>query len=102
MIHVIAMIQLKPGAQDEFLSCFREVIPSVRAEQGCLAYEPTVDAATNLAAQPDPRQDVVTVVEKWESLEALEAHLVAPHMLSYRQRVKSLVEGVSLHVLTSI
>ena len=41
----------------------------------------------------------MTVVEKWESLDALNAHLVAPHMLSYREKVKVLVKGVSIQVL---
>ena len=39
------------------------------------------------------------VVEKWESLDALNAHLVAPHMGSYREQVKDLVTGMNLQVL---
>ena len=39
------------------------------------------------------------VVEKWEDIEALEAHLVAPHMLAYRERVKSMVRSATLHIL---
>jgi len=42
---------------------------------------------------------VVTIVEKWESLEALQAHVVAPHMAAYRERVKDFVVRVSLQVL---
>jgi quinol monooxygenase YgiN len=41
----------------------------------------------------------VTVIEKWESLEALHAHLRAPHMLTYREQVKDMVEDLSLNVL---
>jgi quinol monooxygenase YgiN len=37
--------------------------------------------------------------EKWESLEALHAHLRAPHMLTYREQVKDMVEDLSLNVL---
>ena len=50
MIHVIATIQLKP-ARDEFLRHFRELVPLVNEEAGCLEYGPTVDMPTNLAAQ---------------------------------------------------
>ncbi|MFH1569176.1 MAG: antibiotic biosynthesis monooxygenase [Gemmatimonadota bacterium] len=39
------------------------------------------------------------MVEQWASLAALQAHLGAPHMATYRQRVKDLVKGVSLQVL---
>jgi quinol monooxygenase YgiN len=42
---------------------------------------------------------VVTVVEKWESIEALEAHLIAPHMIEHRKGVKGLVKETSLRIL---
>jgi quinol monooxygenase YgiN len=44
-------------------------------------------------------QNVVTIIEKWESLEALRDHLEAPHMLAYREKVKNIVTGLSLKVL---
>jgi len=45
------------------------------------------------------RPDVVVVIEQWRDLAALKAHLVAPHMGPYRERVKDLVLGVQLSVL---
>jgi quinol monooxygenase YgiN len=99
MIHVIATVELAVGKRDDFLQEFRRVTPQVRAEEGCLEYGPTVDLATDLAAQLPPRPDVVTVVEKWRDLPALQAHLVAPHMAAYRERVKELVKRVTLQVL---
>ena len=101
MIHVIATIQLQPGARDEFLGHFREVVPLVHQEEGCLEYGPAVDFATNIPVQVGPRPDVVTVVEKWESIEALEAHLIAPHMLAYREQVKPLVVGTTVDMNVS-
>jgi quinol monooxygenase YgiN len=41
----------------------------------------------------------VTVVEKWESVAALENHLAAAHMLNHRERVKDLVAAVEIRVL---
>jgi quinol monooxygenase YgiN len=35
----------------------------------------------------------------WESLQALQAQLQAPHMGKYRERVKEFVAGVTLQVL---
>ncbi|HUG71480.1 MAG TPA: putative quinol monooxygenase [Pirellulaceae bacterium] len=99
MIYVIATIEIAAGKRDEFVEAFRANVPNVLAEEGCIEYEPTVDLATEIPAQPDLRTDVVTVVEKWESLAALKAHLVAPHMVSFRERVKDLVKGVSIQVL---
>jgi quinol monooxygenase YgiN len=99
MVHVIATIQIVPGQREAFLSEFRRVVPLVRAEAGCLEYGPTVDLATDISAQSAPRQDVVTIVEKWDSLDSLKAHLAAPYMADYRSRVKDLVAGVELRIL---
>jgi quinol monooxygenase YgiN len=99
MIHVIATIDLNEGCRDAFLAEFHKLIPLVRAEQGCLEYGPTIDVATGIAAQPPVRENVVTIIEKWESLEHLKRHLNAPHMLEYRPRVKDLVVKTTLAVL---
>ncbi len=99
MIHVIAAIEVAEGRRADFLAEFHRVVPLVRAEDGCLEYGPTIDVETNIAAQAGVRDNVVTVVEKWESIEALEAHLVAPHMLDYRARVKELVVKAEIQVL---
>src|SRR5262245_51949766 len=99
MIHVIATIEVQPGRREEFLAEFRRIVPSVRAEEGCLEYGPTVDALTSIASQPPMRENVVVVVEKWDSLAALQQHMVAPHMQDYRVRVKNLVVKVELRIL---
>ncbi len=99
MIHVIATIQLAAGTRGEFLKHFHALMPKVHAEAGCIEYGPTVDVAAGLPNQLGPRGDVVVVVEKWASLAALQAHLVAPHMTDYRVHVKPLVQSVELQVL---
>jgi quinol monooxygenase YgiN len=45
------------------------------------------------------REGVVTVIERWEGLDALRAHLAAPHMQEYRARVKDYVVRTQLQVL---
>ena len=99
MLHVIATIELRPGGRETFLEQFRQLVPLVHAEQGCLAYGPTVDLPTLIPAQVEVRDDVVTVIEQWESVEALEAHLIAPHMNDFRGRVKEVVAGITLQIL---
>lgn len=99
MIHVIATIEVVPGQREAFLKEFRRLTPLVRAEAGCLEYGPTVDVASGLAAQGAVRENVAVIVERWESLDALRTHLVAPHMQEYRERVKDLVVRVQLQVL---
>jgi quinol monooxygenase YgiN len=99
MIIVLATIELQPGRRDDFLAEFRKIIPAVRAENGCIEYFPAVEQSTNLAHGP-ARGDVVVVCEKWESLQALEAHLIAPHMMEYRPKVKEMVKQTSLQILS--
>jgi quinol monooxygenase YgiN len=99
MIHVLAMIRLAPGRRSDFLAKFHKLVPQVRAERGCIEYSPAIDVQTPIAAVSGIREDVVTVVEKWEDLPALEDHLAAPHMTRYRETVQDLVVGVEIRVL---
>jgi quinol monooxygenase YgiN len=98
MINVIASIRVKPGRLTEFLEIFKSNVPHVREERGCIEYFPSVDIDADL---PPQRLDEngVTVIEKWENLEALRDHLKAPHMLAYKEEVKDIVEDISLKVL---
>ena len=100
MIIVLATIELHPGKRPDFLGEFRKIVPLVRAEQGCLEYFPAVDTVSGLPVQGPAREDVVVVVEKWESVAALEAHLIAPHMMEYRPKVKAFVNKVTLQILS--
>lgn len=98
MICVIASIRVREGARDAFLEIFNANVPAVLRESGCLEYFPSIDVDAALPVQKlDDR--VVTIIEKWQSLEALREHLSAPHMLDYKEKVKDLVEDVSLKVL---
>ncbi|MBM3999491.1 MAG: antibiotic biosynthesis monooxygenase [Planctomycetes bacterium] len=101
MIHVIAKVQLRAGRRSAFLDVFRELVPEVRAESGCIEYGPAIDVATGISGQIPNRDDVVLVIEKWRDLAALRDHLNAPHMLAYRERMKELdhVESVALEIL---
>ncbi len=99
MIHVIATIEIADGQRQAFLAEFHKIVPLVHAEAGCLAYGPTIDVPASIPRQIPERPNVVTVVEQWASLEALQAHLQAPHMLDYRTRVKDLVKGAQIQIL---
>ncbi len=100
MIQVIATITTRPGCREGVLAAIRDNLAAVRGEAGCLGYTPTVDLASGLPAQGPCREETITLVEAWESLEALLVHLRAPHMATYRDKVKDWVSGVALQVLT--
>ena len=98
MINVIASIYIKKGRLAEFVEIFKLNIPNVLKEEGCIEYVPTVDILTDLPPQ-ELDDNVVTIIEKWNSLDDLQAHLSAPHMLAYKENVKNLVDKVSLKIL---
>ena len=99
MLHVIATIEVVPGRRQEFLAKFRELVPKVRAEKGCIEYGPAVDLPTPIAVQAPVRDNVLTVIEKWENVKALEDHLVAPHMSQFRESVKDISIGVTIQIM---
>ena len=98
MVTVIATVICQPGHRDDFLREFHAIVPQVREEKGCVEYGPTVDITADIPAQ-DTDENRVTICEKWESVDALKAHLVAPHMQSYRPKIKDFVTSVELRVL---
>ena len=98
MINVIASIQIKEGQLSEFIKIFKSNVPNVIEEKGCIEYVPTVDVPTGLPPQ-ELNSNVITIIEKWDNLEDLQAHISAPHMLAYKEKVKDLVETMSLKIL---
>ena len=96
MICVIATIETAAGRRKDLLAVFQGLVPKVRAEKGCIEYAPMIDVPCEFAAV---RENVVTMVEKWESLAALEAHLKTPHMDDFRKQTADMRLSLSLQVL---
>lgn len=101
MIHVVAIVTARPGRRAEVLEAFHAIVPAVRAEAGCIEYEPVVDAEGAGATRTPAGPDTFLVVEKWETLDALQAHSAAPHMAGYAAAVDGLIVASAVHVLTA-
>ena len=99
-VHVLAVIEAKPGKRAELLAAFQANVPAVHAEDGCIEYVATVDTAGAGPIQTAFGPDTFVVVEKWASLAALQAHAVAPHMKAYGEQVKNLIAARTIHVLS--
>jgi quinol monooxygenase YgiN len=100
MIYVIAIITAKPGKREEILKHFRANVPAVLAEKGCIEYGPAIDADPAPQMQTKVGADTFVVVEKWESMDALKAHAAASHMAAYAAKVKELIGGRVIHILS--
>jgi len=102
MIHVVAVITAKAGQRAALLEIFAANRAAVLAEAGCIEYAATVDAAGMPASKGSFGADTFVVIEKWESLPALQAHAVAPHMAAYGAKTKEMTESRVIHVLEPV
>ena len=102
MIQVLAIITAKPGQRERILEAYRANVDAVRAEQGCIAYEAVIDVRNALPGFAQFGPDSFVVVEQWASLEALQAHAVAPHMKAYAAKVKDFTANRAIHVLEPV
>jgi quinol monooxygenase YgiN len=99
MIHVLAFITTKPGMRAQVLEAFQANVPAVLAEEGCIAYEATIDAAGMPPSRGSVGDDTFVVIERWASVAALQAHAAAPHMAAYGAKVKDWTASRTIHVL---
>ena len=99
MVCVVATIKVKPGTREKFLEHFLKLVPAVLEENGCIEYFPAVDAETGIGAQ-QLDADAVTVLEKWESVDALKKHLAAEHMEKFREQTAEMIADLSIKVLS--
>jgi quinol monooxygenase YgiN len=99
-MYSVAAVRIKEGKLEEFLEMFRKLVPMIRQEKGCHQYVFTTDMeGTGISAQK-LEKNVVTFIEKWESVDALEAHMMTPHMKAQVAKEKDFVdELVSLKIL---
>ena len=100
MVYLVVQFELQDGKRDDFLGEFLQVVPQVRREEGCIQYVPTVDQIdTGISLPLSANSNRVTLIEQWESLDALKAHLAAAHMIQYREKVKHLIAKVTVQLL---
>lgn len=100
MIYVIATATVKEGCLEKYKALARGIYDKVRAEKGCIFYVLTEDAPTDLPSVKAPEK--LTMVECWESNEALKAHLASDHMKAFAAAVKELRIGSELRVVTPV
>ena len=101
MISVIASVRVKAGKVPEFLAMLKANVPEVRQKKGCIEYFPSLDVQADLPVQ-SLDDHVITIIEKWESLEDLRNHLMSPQMQERLEREKVIVEEVIIKVLEEV
>jgi len=81
MIVVQVEVMVEPGAADKVRDAVKKMEQATRQETGCLKYAFSVDVS-------DP--GMVRVTERWESMDAIKAHLASPHMAEFNKAVGAL------------
>jgi quinol monooxygenase YgiN len=94
MVHVVVMVRVKEGKAKEFIDMFKSVAITVRQEKGCIQYMAAVDAPGALPDSVD--KNVVTILERWASIEDLNNHMTTPHMKAFFEKQNEVVEGISV------
>jgi quinol monooxygenase YgiN len=102
MIHVIVTMRIKEGQMEAFLAAGAELRPLVLQEAGCIAYDYTRDAPAPLGRPQPLEADRVTLLERWESMAALKAHLETPHMQTAGARMRDMRASFELRCTESI
>jgi len=94
MISVIAGFAVKDGKEAECLDIVKKLVEATQKENGCIMYE-------CFKSTDDPKKFVI--MEKWESKEALDAHMATAHFKEYVPVLDSLsAGGVSVSTYSGI
>lgn len=82
---VVAVVHLKDGLRDEAERVIENVlIPGTHAEEGCVTF----------AVHRDTREpNTLVIVERWADGAALGAHMEAPHLAAFREKVGPMSAG---------
>lgn len=79
-ITVTVLIETFDGKASEEMQAFQDLVSKVLAEKGCIQYELT---------QSIHDENQFVLLEKWESMTDLEAHLQTPHMVKAIAQAKA-------------
>ena len=83
MVKVVAKFVIQKDKIDEFKDTIPKIIAETRKEAGCIAYQLFQDVKD---------ANVLTLLEEWESLEALDRHMKTTHFVEEIPKLTALQE----------
>ena len=82
-VSCVAITLAKPGCENRVEAALAALIEPVRREKGVIQYEMHRDLE-------NPRRFVF--IELWEDRETFDAHCAAPHIMTYLDKTRDLIE----------
>lgn len=82
MVVVLAYVEVKEGAAQEFVKAANKCVEATRKETNNISYKLYSDTESALK---------FVVVEEWESKAALDAHMQTPHFADFGAQIKDLL-----------
>lgn len=102
-VWVLCRFDLKPETSREaYIAKTCSIIDTVRAERGCCEYRLLGDAVTDWEKPQRFGDRTLWMLEKWESIDALKAHLDTPHMKAFGPSVRPMRVNGTFHVLEDV
>ena len=102
-VYVLCRFDLKPDADiADYAAKTLAVVPTVRREDGCRMYTLLKDAATDWDKPMRFGERTMWMLEQWDSIDALKAHLDTPHMKAFGPTVRPMRSSSTFHVLETV
>jgi len=92
----VARMEVNPECMEKLLAVLMAYVPIVLTEDGCLRYEPCIDATE------ETRGKFITILESWASEAHLKAHLLTSALQHFRDDVKDLRHGSDVKLLIPV
>lgn len=102
-VWVICRFDLKSAENSPaYKAAVKEILEKVRSEPGCLMYSLMGDADTTWDAPQRCGDGVLWMIEHWDCINSLKAHLATPHMKAFGPVASPLRSGNTFHVLEDV
>jgi quinol monooxygenase YgiN len=98
MIQVIATIKARDGQRQRLLDAFGEILTEVRAKAGCRQYTLGLHLPSGMPGQAPSDPSEFVIVEQWDNLAALQAHIADPAYQAWYLERWHCVEGASMQI----
>ncbi len=90
-LFIVVKIEVNPDHVDVVKRELLKLIPTTRAEAGCIRYD---------LLQDNDQPATFLFYEIWESRELWQIHMKAPHLAAFSEAMEGMIDGTELHEMS--